>query len=235
MPAPISIVIPTLNAQMQLPACLAALTEGLPEGLIREVIVTDGGSTDDTGTIAEGVGCEFIVGAASRGGQLKRGVAAARAPWVLVLHADTVLEPGWAPVVARYLHQGGGRPAYFRLAFSAEGPMASFVAGWANLRARVFRLPYGDQGLLMKVKDYRRAGGYPDQPLMEDVALVCALRRAGLRPSALSVRAVTSADAYQRQGWLRRGAANLWRLVRYSLGADPFRLARGYRKDTAPQ
>ncbi|WP_121062727.1 TIGR04283 family arsenosugar biosynthesis glycosyltransferase [Chachezhania antarctica] len=235
MTAPISIVIPTLNAQAHLPACLAALTEGLPEGLIRELIVTDGGSTDETRKIADAVGAEWVSGDASRGGQLRRGVAAARGHWVMVLHADTVLEAGWSKTVAEHIRGGDGGPAYFRLAFRSRGLMPAWVAGWANLRARVFGLPFGDQGILMTVSDYRRAGGYPDQPLMEDVALAFALSKAGKRPRALPVRAMTSAAAYKRDGWLRRGAGNLWRLVRYCLGADPTRLARGYSGDTAPQ
>lgn len=235
MTAPISIVIPTLNAQTHLPACLAALTEGLPEGLIRELIVTDGGSTDETVEIADAVGAEIVQGDASRGGQLRHGVAAARAKWVMVLHADTILEAGWSHAVADHVLRGDGGPAYFRLGFRSRGLMPLLVAGWANFRARVFGLPYGDQGILMKVSDYRRVGGYPDQPLMEDVALAFALSKAGKRPVPLPVRAMTSAEAYKRDGWLRRGTGNLWRLMRYCLGADPIRLARGYRNDTAPQ
>ncbi len=227
MSAKISIVIPTLNAEDHLPQCLSALIEGLPAGLIREVIISDGGSDDATRRIAEATGAEVMTGPASRGGQLRRGVDAVRAPWVMVLHADTVLDPGWADVVARHLDHPDPAAAYFQLAFRATGMMPALVAGWANLRARLFGLPYGDQGLLLRMVDYRQAGGFPDQPLMEDVALVRALK---VPLVGLPVRAVTSPARYQRDGWLRRGARNLWTLLRYLAGADPARLAKVYRR-----
>ncbi|WP_264210363.1 TIGR04283 family arsenosugar biosynthesis glycosyltransferase [Leisingera thetidis] len=226
MPAPVSIVIPALNAADELPGCLEHLMEGLGAGLIRELVISDGGSADETRAIAQAAGAEWISGPASRGGQLRRGCAAARGEWLLVLHADTRLEPGWAAAVARHLQEGQGRPAYFRLRFRARGLMPGWVAGWANLRARLFALPYGDQGLLVRRADYEAAGGYPDQPLMEDVALV--RRLAGL--TALPCAALTGAARYQRAGWIRRGARNLWTLMRYFSGADPEKLAAAYRK-----
>ncbi|WP_109313929.1 TIGR04283 family arsenosugar biosynthesis glycosyltransferase [Ruegeria sp. AU67] len=224
MPAPISIVIPTLNSDGNLPATLAALMEGLHAGLIRELIVSDGGSNDQTLKIANEAGAEIVTGPPSRGGQLARGCAAAKGDWLLVLHADTVLQAGWSKVVGDHL--GTGTPAAFRLAFRASGLAPVWVAGWANLRSRLFGLPYGDQGLLVPSEMYRKAGGFPDQPLMEDVALVRSLRGITLLPS----RAVTSADRYERAGWLRRGGRNLWTLTRYFLGADPANLAQDYRR-----
>jgi rSAM/selenodomain-associated transferase 2 len=226
MPAPVSIVIPTLNAEAELPATLEHLMEGLAAGLIRELVITDGGSTDATRAIAEASGADWITGAPSRGGQLRRGCAAAQGEWLLVLHADTHLEAGWAASVARHLAEGQGRSACFRLRFRARGLMPAWVAGWANLRTHLFALPYGDQGLLMSRAAYESAGGYPDQPLMEDVALVRRLHRLSVLPSA----ALTSAARYQRAGWLRRGARNLWTLIRYFLGAAPERLARSYSR-----
>ena len=224
MPAPISIVIPTLNAANALPRCLEALIEGLREGVIREVIVSDGGSDDATRAIAAAAGAVLVHGPPSRGGQLRRGCAAARGEWLLILHADTVLEPGWAPVVARHLDDG--RPAWFQLAFDTGGGMARLVAGWANLRARLFDLPYGDQGLLLRARAYHAAGGYPDQPLMEDVAMVRALN--GL--TGLPVTARTCAARYRRDGWIRRGAHNLWTLARYFAGVDPKVLVKRYER-----
>lgn len=227
MPAPISIVIPTLNAAAELPACLASLTEGLPAGLISELVISDGGSGDATLDIADAAGAVVVTGPASRGGQLRRGVAAARAPWVLVLHADTHLEPGWSEGVTQHLRDWSDRAGYFRLAFRARGIMPGLVAGWANLRSQLLGLPYGDQGLLLPRAVYEAAGGYPDQPLMEDVALVRAVRGPLMM---LPSEARTSALRYQRDGWLRRGARNLWTLTRYGLGVSPERLARSYRR-----
>lgn len=230
MPAPISVVIPTLNAAAELPGSLGSLMEGLAEGLIREVVISDGGSTDATLRLAEEAGARVISGPASRGGQLRRGCAQARGDWLLVLHADTQLSPGWAAVVGEHLReghgQGQGQAGYFQLRFRAKGIWPFVVAGWANLRARLFGLPYGDQALLILREAYFAAGEYPDQPLMEDVALVRRLTAL----TELSAQASTSALRYQQQGWLRRGTGNLLTLLRYFLGADPEKLARRYHK-----
>lgn len=225
MRAPISIVIPTLNAGDHLPTCLGSLSEGLQEGLIRELVISDGGSTDGTLGIAEAAGARIVSGPASRGGQLRRGTQAAEGAWVLVLHADTRLAEGWSMAVLPVLHRPGAY--HFRLAFDSPGLMPLWVAGWANLRSKLFHLPYGDQGLLIDRVSLDAAGGYPDLPLMEDVALARILRQ---RLSALSVTAITSSEKYKRQGWMRRGLRNLATLARYFAGTDPEVLARSYRR-----
>lgn len=223
MRAKLSIVIPTLNAADALPLCLNALGEGLESGIIREVIFSDGGSKDETLEIAEMAGAVVVSGTPSRGGQLRRGVEAARGEWLFVLHADCVLPSGWSSAVAAQMQDG--RPAAFRLRFDANGLAPQLVAGWATLRSRLFRLAYGDQGLLISRQEYEAIGGYPDIPLMEDVALSRRLgRRLSIRPEAIT----TSAEKYQREGWVRRGARNLSFLIRYLLGADPARLAKRY-------
>lgn len=219
----LSVIIPTLNAGEGLARSLPALLEAREAGLVHEIVISDGGSDDDTLALARAAGAVIVRGAPSRGGQLRRGAAAAGGEWLLFLHADTVLPPGWAGCVQAHLPTG--RPAFFRLRFDRGGRAARLVAGWANLRARLLRLPYGDQGLLISRAEYDRAGGYPDIPLMEDVALA---RRLGQRLVALPATVTTSAERYVRDGWFRRGARNLWLLLRYLSGADPARLARRY-------
>lgn len=226
MPAPITVVIPTLNAGRHLQASLEMLMEGLAAGLIHELVISDGGSTDETLTIAEEAGANIVKGPASRGGQLRRGCRIAKGQWLLVLHADTVLSDGWSAVVAEHLQHHAERPAHFKLKFSSKGLAPKLVAGWANLRSSVLGLPYGDQGLLMPAGLYTAKGGYPDQPLMEDVEIV--RRLPDMRE--LSAFAITSAERYQREGWVRRGGRNLWTLMRYAMGADAEQLAASYRK-----
>ena len=225
MPAQISVVVPTLNAEPALGACFGALMEGLEHGLIRELIVSDGGSDDATGAVAQAWGAEVLHGPASRGGQLQRGVGAARGDWLLILHADTVLRAGWTEAVRKHLAhpQAAG---WFRLSFDQGSVAAAIVASWANLRSKL-GLPYGDQGLLIHRDLYDAVGGFPDQPLMEDVALARALRG---KLVALDAVAVTSAAKYRRQGWLRRGGRNLWTLLRYATGTSPERLAQSYNR-----
>ncbi|SFH90659.1 TIGR04283 family arsenosugar biosynthesis glycosyltransferase [Albimonas pacifica] len=225
MAAPLSIVIPTLEAADELGPCLGALASALTEGLIREVILSDGGSRDAIAEVADAAGAELIVGPPGRGGQLARGAEAARGDWLLFLHADTVLSPGWSEAVRRHMERAPDRAGFFRLRFDEPGTPAALVAAWANFRARRLGLPYGDQGLLVRAAVYRRAGGYPDQPLMEDVSLA---RRLPLSP--LAAEAATSARRYRAEGWLRRGWRNLTTLGLYFLGASPERLARRYAR-----
>lgn len=224
MRARLSVVMPVLNAQVALSRSLPPLTEGLETGLIRDLVLSDGGSDDATLRIADAAGATVVRGPASRGGQLRRGAAAAQGDWLLFLHADTVLPPGWPKTVLERMN--AGPPGYFGLRFDSGGAAALICAGWANLRSRVFRLPYGDQGLLISRRDYDATGGYKDMPLMEDVAMA---RTLGRRLRGLPLKVTTSAARYERDGWLRRGASNLLLLSRYLAGADPVSLARRYR------
>ncbi len=215
--------MPTRDAAVRLPVLLSGLMEGVESGLIRELIVSDGGSGDATARIAEEAGALWCEGPPSRGGQLRRGAELAGGEWLLFLHADTGLPVGWSGAVLTQMSDG--RPGYFRLAFDARGLAPWLVAGWANLRSRLFHLPYGDQGLLISRIDYDAVGGYLDIPLMEDVAMA---RRLGARLSVMPLTVLTSATRYRREGWLRRGARNLSLLLRYLAGADPEDLRRRY-------
>lgn len=227
MRAAVSVIIPTLNAAKALPASLPPLMEGLEAGVIRELILSDAGSSDETPRISEEIGARLISGAPSRGGQLRRGAGAAEGDWLLFLHADTQLPAGWTEHVQTHIATTPERAAYFRLSFVEGGLGARWVAGWANLRARMFDLPYGDQALLISRVHYDQVGGFADQPLMEDVAMARALKG---RLSALSISVATSGAKYVQEGWLRRGRRNLWILLRYFCGADPHALAQSYRQ-----
>ncbi|MEO9819191.1 MAG: TIGR04283 family arsenosugar biosynthesis glycosyltransferase [Paracoccaceae bacterium] len=221
MRAPISVVIPTLNAANSLPACLAALVEGLNAGLIRELIISDGGSEEDTHALADAWGATVVSGPPSRGGQLRRGCEAAKGEWFLILHADTILSEGWSDVVHPHLRTN--KAGWFRLRFDKGGRI---IAMWANIRSR-WGLPYGDQGLLIPARLYSEVGGYDDIPLMEDVALARALKG---KLAELPAIAFTSAERYRTQGWIKRSARNFWTLIRYFAGVSPHDLARRYNR-----
>ncbi len=223
--APISVIIPTLNAREGLASCLGSLGEGLSAGLIREVIVSDGGSADGTCDLVEEAGARLVSGDASRGGQLRRGCDAAQGDWLLIVHADTILTEGWTRQVLRHLTGAPDSAAYFKLAFRANGFAPWLVAGWANRRSKLLGLPYGDQGLLIPRPLYDVVGGYDDIPLMEDVAIV---RRLKGRLTGLSVVVTTSAERYERDGWMRRSFHNFGTLMRYFAKADPTELAGRY-------
>jgi rSAM/selenodomain-associated transferase 2 len=227
----ISVVIPTLNAEDGLAACLTALVPAAVEGIVREVIVVDGGSSDRTLKIIEQSGADFVRSGPGRGEQLATGATQARAPWLLFLHADTVLEPGWEREVSALVERidsGRRQPtaAAFRFALDDDGFWPRMIEAGVAMRCVLFRLPYGDQGLLIPRHLYQQVGGYGRLPLMEDVDLV---RRIGRRRiTVLRTRAVTSAIRYQQDGYLRRSVRNLSCLALYLLRVPTRIIARLY-------
>lgn len=224
----LSIVIPTLNTATQLGATLDALEEARDAGLALELVVVDGGSEDDTVGLAKARGARVLVTTPSRGGQLVAGGAAATGAWLLFLHADTWLEPGWSKAVARFVAEPANeeRAAVFRLALDDDGRSARRIERLAAWRCRALGLPYGDQGLLISRAFYCRLGGFRPLSLMEDVDLVRRIGRSRL--VFLDERALTSAARYRRDGWLLRPARNLSCLALYFLGLPPHILQRLY-------
>lgn len=228
MSAPLSIVVPTLEAMNGVGPTLAAISPGLQAGLIRDLVLSDGGSADEVAEVADALGATLVTGPAGRGGQLRRGAEAASGDWLLFLHADTRLPHGWVEAVGRHIDAGPDKAAVFRLAYSEKTFGAAVVAAWANLRTRLFALPYGDQALLISRRLYEEVGGYPDQPLMEDVAIVRALGRS--RIAVLDLAVETSFERYARDGWARRGLRNWACLALYFAGAAPEKIAERYRR-----
>jgi rSAM/selenodomain-associated transferase 2 len=225
----ISVVIPTLNAEASLPDTLSALIPAAVEGLVREVVIVDAGSADSTRQIADAAGAEVVDASPSRGGQLVAGAACAKHPWLLFLHADTVLDVGWEREVSHFMERvdsGRTRPAAaaFRFALDDEGLAPRCLEGLVGLRCALLRLPYGDQGLLVPRRLYDKVGGYRELPVMEDLDLV---RRLGT-VKMLRTRAVTSAQRYRREGYLRRALKNQMCLVLYALRVPAARISQFY-------
>jgi glycosyltransferase involved in cell wall biosynthesis len=228
----ITVIIPTLNSENGLAACLTALITPTVEGIVREVIVADGGSRDRTGEIIDQAGATLVRSAPGRGRQLAAGADQARMPWLLFLHPDTILEPGWEREATAFMERvdSGSRPAAaaaFRFALDAPGIGPRLAEFGVAARCALLRMPQGNQGLLIPRRLYRQLGGYKPLSLMEDVDF---MRRIGRRRTViLRTRAINNAEHARRDGDLRRGWRNLSCLALHHLRVPSSMIARLYR------
>ena len=220
----LSIIVPALEEAAAIAACLAPLQALRARGV--EVIVVDGGSGDATRELAAPLADRVFESPRGRARQMNAGAQAARGEVLLFLHADTLLVPHADALVARAI-EGGARWGRFDVAIVGSHPLLRVVACSMNVRSRLSGVATGDQAIFVKRDAFREAGGFPDIPLMEDVALSRALRRAG-RPACLRERVVTSGRRWERGGTLRT-ILLMWRLrLAYAAGADPRSLVHRY-------
>jgi len=192
-----------------------------------ELVVVDGGSSDYTIEVAQRRRAKLLCAATGRGHQLSAGADAAEGDWLLFLHSDTLLAPGWRESVERHIAAEPRTAACFRFGLDSSAWQARWIERGVAARVRLLGLPYGDQGLLISRALYDEVGGYRPLPLFEDVDLVRRLGRKRIRP--LGADAVTSARRWEEDGWLGRSARNLFLLGLYGLGVPPERIASLYR------
>lgn len=219
----IGVVIPTLDEERALPALLGDLAR-IPIPV--DLLVADGGSRDRTAMVATQAGARVLGAARGRAAQLNAGAAATAGSWLLFLHADSRL-----PVAARrvllaaVIDAPDLQWAVFRFAIDLPGWWGRFVTVGQRLREAMLGLPYGDQGLLVRRDLFETVGGFPELPIMEDVAMVRRLRRHA-RGRTLPAPLVTSSRRYTERGparvWLQHSAL----LLLYLLGVPPRVLAR---------
>jgi rSAM/selenodomain-associated transferase 2 len=192
------------------------------------VIVVDGGSADATAGIARPLADEVIASHPGRARQQNAGAQAAIGDVLLFLHADTLLPADADARVIDGLMRSGRGWGRFDVRLSGRAPALRMVERMMNLRSRVTGIATGDQAIFIRADWFRCVGGFPQIPLMEDVALSKALRRMGA-PLCLRDRVRTSSRRWEERGVLRT-ILLMWRLrAEYALGADPARLADRYR------
>lgn len=219
----VSVIIPTLNEATTIAETIdAALSAGAAE-----VIVSDGGSSDETLAIATHHGACVLTGESLRAAQINRAIEVAAHDVIIVVHADTLLPLGAAAAVEHALNDGAKFGA-FHVQFIEGGPRLAYVAFMINARTRLTGKPWGDQAQFARRDTLLRMGGYPTFPIMEDYELARRMKRAG-RVAFLPLTVRTSGRRFLGKGVIRTSFVNWLIIVSYHLGVSPERLARWYR------
>jgi len=221
----LSIVIPTLQEAGGIVAALSALQALRADG--HEVIVVDGGSDDVTLTLARPWVDIALTTGSGRARQMNAGARTAHGNVLLFLHADSTLPNSAVMAIAAAMARGA-RWGRFDVTIRGQPRILRVVAAMMNLRSRVSGIATGDQGIFVESALFATVGGFPELPLMEDIALSKILKLAAGRPACLAPRIVTSGRRWEKRGpWTT--IVEMWRLrAAYALGADPNELARRY-------
>lgn len=219
----VSVIVPVRNEADHLAETLARLRDALQEG--DELIVVDGGSTDASVDIARQGADRVILSAPGRARQMNAGARQARGDWLWFFHADTRLNRSHRQALAAL--PARARWGRFDVRLSGRRILFRVIGAMINLRSRLSGIATGDQGIFVRQDIFAALGGYPDQPLMEDIALSRLLKRQA-RPCCLRPALVTSSRRWETRGawptiWL------MWSLrYRYWRGAQPEELYRDY-------
>jgi len=222
IPPKISVIIPTLNEEYHLLQAIGRARAGFNV----EVIVADGGGQDRT--LEKTIGACVLECSQGRAVQQNEGAKVATGDLLLFLHADTILPEQWDWVVRETLSDPAVSLGAFTFKIREQMRGLKFIEDMANKRSRVGRMPYGDQGLFMHKKTFETVGGFPDFPIMEDYALVRALRDLGAVVT-VPEDAITSGRRWQQHGVFKVTLINKLMILGYHLGIPPERLARFYR------
>ena len=221
----ISVVIPALNEE----ANIARAVSSAWQAGAAEVVVADGGSSDDTRSLAENRGATVVTCQPGRALQQNAGAVEATGDALLFLHADNALSPTCGEQITQFLHHKDRWGGAFRQ--SIEAPTAAFR--WLelgnNARVKLRRSAYGDQGIFCRTDVFRELGGFEEVPLMEDVLLLKQLRRLS-RPALLPGPIYVSPRRWQKKGIIRQTLLNWSILTRFALGATPEQLVARYRR-----
>lgn len=218
----VAVVIPTLDEE-------DAIRRHLPPvlGEAGEVIISDGGSTDDTVGVAARLGARVITGARGRGPQMNLGARHASASTLLFLHADSQLPSGSIEAIRQAIDKGnlGGG---FTVRFDEDRWPYRLGSRLVNLRTHLTRVPLGDQGQFVTRRAFEELTGFRDWPILEDLDFMRRLKRRG-QVAIISGPVITSARRYVKGGVIRTLVNNWLIWLLYLAGVSPHRLAQRYR------
>ncbi len=228
----VSVIIPALNEE----AAVARAVESAMTVQMAEVIVVDGGSRDRTSAVAASSGASVILSRKGRAIQMNAGAARASGDVLVFLHADTVLPVGYDLAIARTLDRPGTAAGAFRLSIAGGSRSLRVIESLVHWRSTALGLPYGDQAIFLTAEVFRRVGGFPELPIMEDLELTRRLKPLGqIRIAPEPV--VTSARRWHEGGVWRTTLRNQFYLAAYFAGVRVERIAawRGTHTDQADQ
>jgi rSAM/selenodomain-associated transferase 2 len=225
--ASVSVIVPALNEAARIDSHIAHVLKHAP----LEVIVADGGSKDETRGLAAAAGARVVSAPIGRGPQMQAGALAAQGDILLFLHADTTLQDGAFDAIRAALADARISGGSFRLSFDAPGVLLNFYASMTRFDSMM--TTFGDSAMFMRRADFHRSGGFPDWPILEDVAFRRAILRIG-RFKKLPLAVVTSARRFQRRGVIMTQMRNAAIMAAYCAGVSPHRLARWYGHEPAP-
>jgi len=225
-PKRISIIIPTLNEA----GVIKAAINRLPRSEQLEIIVVDGSSADATARVARELGVRVLSAAPSKAGQMNAGAAEARGDVLLFLHVDTRLPENFEEKVLAALSRSGFGAGAFSLGIDSRNRGLRFIEHAANWRARLLKMPYGDQALFVARDLFNKIGGFPDYPIMEDFEFIRRLKRKS-KIAILPESVQTSPRRWQNLGVFKTWVINQLIVVAYFIGIPPHRLAFWYRRE----
>ncbi len=225
MPLSLSVIIPTLNEEMNIEKTINRARSGADV----EIIVVDGGSSDSTTSKVKALGCVMLQTGPGRAAQMNTGAEAATGDILLFLHADTFLPDNFAETVYKTIQKDGVAAGAFQLTIDSDRISARIITWFANWRSRLFQLPYGDQALFLSRYHFIKAGTFPEIALLEDFELIRKLRRQG-KIITLPIAVSTSDRRWSRLGFWRATLLNQIIVIAYLLGVPADALANWYRK-----
>ncbi len=224
----ISVIIPALNEAVN----IAETIKSVKQASDAEIIVVDGGSSDQTVEIATNLGATVLDCQAGRAKQMNLGAKHASGDVLLFLHADTVLPPGFETHIRKAMDVNGVVAGAFRLQIDAPGKSLRIIEACANWRSKTLQAPYGDQGIFTRASVFAELGGFPDIPIMEDFVFIRSLRKHG-SIKTVSAPIKTSARRWTRQGVWKTTLLNRTTILAYHCGIKPETLRRWRNKTPA--
>ena len=220
----LAVIVPVLNEAAALPAFL----ERARDWPVDELVFVDGGSRDATPRLLAEAGARWMTSRAGRAIQMNAGARATKSDVLVFIHVDTTVSSSNFETIRRVMRDEGVVGGRFDVRLSGRQPAFRVIEFFINLRSRLTRIATGDQAIFVRRSVFERLGGFPEQPLMEDVEFSRRLKRLG-RIACLRERVVTSSRRWERHG-IARTVWLMWSLrLGYWLGADPERLRRRYR------